>query len=115
MQTPAGKECRFFYGDYFRGRNHEECRLLKDAGLAWQPYLCEKCPVPEITRANACEHMQFTPTLERPFLVGKPQVQVSTYCVKCECAVEEPRVGCGQCHPLLDIFEVGPDDPDPAD
>ena len=32
MKTPAGTECKYFYGDYYRGRNHEECRLL---GAAW--------------------------------------------------------------------------------
>ena len=37
MKTPAGKECKFFYGDYYRGRQHEECRLLKDHGLSWTP------------------------------------------------------------------------------
>ena len=31
MRTPAGKECQYFYGDYYRGRNQEECRLLSDA------------------------------------------------------------------------------------
>ena len=28
MRTPAGKECRYFYGNYHRGRGIEECRLL---------------------------------------------------------------------------------------
>ena len=29
MRTPAGKECRFYYQDYNRGRNVQECRLIK--------------------------------------------------------------------------------------
>ena len=115
MRTPAGKECSFFYGDYFRGRKNEECRLLKDADLSWSAYMCQQCPVPDIEQANSCENMRFTPRLERPLLVFKPQVKISTYCVKCECNVDEPRVGCGQCHPLLNVFVVGADDPDPAD
>ena len=28
MRTPAGFECKYFYGNYFRGRNEEECRLI---------------------------------------------------------------------------------------
>ena len=28
MRTPAGTECKFFYANYFRGRNQQECRLI---------------------------------------------------------------------------------------
>jgi hypothetical protein len=114
MQTPFGKECRYFYGDYYRGRSHEECRLLESAGLEWSAYLCQKCPIPDILMANACKHMQFHPKLVRPLIVMKRQVEISTYCSKSQNTVNEPRVGCGQCHPILDIFEVSPDDPDTA-
>ena len=114
MQTPAGKECRFFYGDYFRGREQEECRLLERNGLDWYPELCYACPVPDILLANSCEHMRFEPELKRPLFFMKAQVNVTTHCVKCTCAVDEPRIGCGQCHELPDIFIVAPDDPDTA-
>ena len=59
MRTPAGKDCTFFFGDYHRGRNEEECRLLKSNDLEWTPDLCSNCPLPEIQLANACEYMQF--------------------------------------------------------
>jgi hypothetical protein len=114
MRTPAGKECPYFYGDYHRGKDHEECRLLEPAGLSWRPELCFRCPIPEIRQANACEHMQFTPRLEKPLFFLKPRVQVSTYCTKCECTVAEPRIGCGQCHTLPEIFVLPDDDPDAA-
>ena len=41
MRTPAGTECQYFYGDYRRGRNHEECRLLDEAvpRQQWTPDL----------------------------------------------------------------------------
>jgi hypothetical protein len=104
MLTPAGKECPHFYGDYYRGRQKERCRLLEDAGLDWQPSLCEKCPVPDILRANACEHQTLHPRLEKPLFFMKPQVQVTATCSECQCTVEEPRIGCGQCHPLPEIF-----------
>jgi hypothetical protein len=114
MQTPAGKECRYFYGDYYRGREHEECRLLDAHNLDWYPELCETCPVPEIQLANSCENMRFQPSIRRPLFFLKGQVSLKTDCDKCECTVDEPRIGCGQCHALPDVFIVAPDDPDPT-
>ena len=104
MITPAGKECSYFYGDYFRGREQESCRLLESASLEWTPDLCEKCPVPDIQMANACEFQNLYPKLAKPVFFMKAQVEVSAYCTKCTCSVDEPRVGCGQCHPLPQIF-----------
>jgi hypothetical protein len=112
MRTPAGKECKYFYGDYHRGRHQEECRLLDAHKLEWSSRLCFNCPVPDILLANACQNMQFTPRLEKALFFLKPEVRISTYCSKCECDVNEPRVGCGQCHPLPDIFVVAPEDPE---
>lgn len=112
MRTPAGKECRYFYGDYYRGRNHEECRLLKDAGVSWQPRLCATCPVPGILQANACEHMVLTPKVQRPFLIMPAQVQINAYCRKTRRHVDQPQIGCGECHPLPPIFTGEPGDPD---
>lgn len=111
MQTPAGKECPYFFGDYHRGRNVERCRLLEDHNLDWQAQLCFNCEVPEILKANACEHQSLKPRIEKPLLIGKPRVRVDAYCSQCECAVDEPRVGCGECHPLPAVFVVGPDSP----
>jgi hypothetical protein len=115
MLTPAGKECRYFYGDYHRGREYEECRLLKKTTFKWHPYLCEKCPVPDIVQANACEYMQFHPRLTRQFLLMRPQIKINATCSKCDCEVKEPKVGCGECHPLLDAFVVGSDESDSTD
>jgi len=80
MRTPAGKECQYFYGDYYRGRQHEECRLLQtaDPPIIWRRELCTNCPVPDILRANACSHMILVPRLERPFPFIKQQVSVQT-------------------------------------
>ena len=112
MKTPAGKECEYFYGDYFRGRSFEECRLLKDHGLTWSPYLCQECPVPDIRLANSCENLNLTPSLKRPIFFMRPQVEISAFCSKTEQTVEEPRVGCGQCHPEIKEFVILPDEPD---
>jgi protein-arginine kinase activator protein McsA len=115
MKTPAGKDCDYFYGDYFRGRTSEECRLLKDHRIPWSPYLCQECPVPEILQANSCQHQKLTPSLKRPIFFMRPQVQVSAFCNKTEQIVEEPRVGCGQCHPSIKEFVIFPDETDTPD
>jgi hypothetical protein len=107
MRTPFGSECLYFYGDYARGRNREECRLLQGAGLEWDASLCKTCPVPAIKRANACEFIRLRPRITRPLTqLFRRQVDVSAYCEKSSQAVSEPHVGCGQCHPLPPVFQV---------
>jgi hypothetical protein len=107
MKTPAGSECSFFYGDYHRGREIEECRLLKNSTppQRWEPRLCFTCPVPGIQRANACEHMQLSAEVVRPFFVLPRKVKISAYCTKSNRAVSEPHIGCGECHDLPEIFK----------
>jgi hypothetical protein len=106
MRTPAGKECSYFYGDYYRGRQQEECRLLAAASppLPWRPDLCQTCPVPDIQLANACPFMQLIPRLERSLPLFKQQVKVNTFCTKTERSGFDPHVGCGQCHELPPEF-----------
>jgi hypothetical protein len=107
MKTPAGKECPHFYGDYYRGRNVEECRLLKAQGENWTRDLCATCPVPEITRANSCQHMKLRVNITRPLTaLLQRRVQVAAYCEKTERAVGEPQIGCGECHTLPFKFEI---------
>lgn len=107
MRTPAGQDCPYFYGDYYRGREKEECRLLGAASppLPWKPALCESCPVPGIARANACEFMQLRPKLVRPFPFTKQQVNVKPYCLKSQRQGFDPHTGCGECHALPSIFQ----------
>lgn len=107
MKTPAGKECKYFYGNYFRGRSAEECRLLQASGQRWSADLCKTCPVPSILQANACEFLQLKGTVTRPissFL--QRRVQVTAFCEKVNRAVAEPHIGCGECHPLPPVFKV---------
>lgn len=85
----------------------EECRLLKASGQAWTRDLCKFCPVPEISRANACEYMRLTAKVVRPFSAAfMRRVQVSAYCEKVKKNVSEPQIGCGECHALPFKFEV---------
>ncbi|OQY29187.1 MAG: hypothetical protein B6I38_08480 [Anaerolineaceae bacterium 4572_5.1] len=109
MRTPAGIECPHFYGDYYRGRAREECRLLQssDPPQDWKAELCKTCPVPSILRANSCENMRLNARVTRSFFdVFQRRVQVSAYCEKTSRVVEKPEIGCGECHPLPPIFEV---------
>lgn len=102
MRTPAGIECKYFYGDYYRGKHHEECRLLLNASQSWEPGLCKTCPVPSISRANACQYLNLRPTISRSIIfLFKPRVQLSVFCEKTKRIVNEPHIGCGECHPIL--------------
>ena len=44
MRTPAGSDCPFYFEDYFRGRQLQECRLLARTPGAgrWAPDLCKQ-------------------------------------------------------------------------
>jgi hypothetical protein len=109
MRTPVGIECKYFYGDYFRGRSIEECSLLKASGHRWTPDLCRTCPAPGIARANACEFLQLSATVGRPLEAAfMRRVQLRAYCDKTRKNVKEPQIGCGECHPLPPIFDVKP-------
>lgn len=106
MRTPAGSECKFFYGNYFRGRKQEECRLIGNAAPPnhWSPDLCAKCPVPGILQANACEYMELNAHARRILLGLIKRVEVTAFCTKSQSPVAEPHIGCGQCHPIPSVF-----------
>lgn len=101
MITPAGTECRFYYEDYNRGREVQECRLIAQhpRSAPWRPGLCHTCPVPAILRANACPNMVLEGWVSRRWLLIR-QVKVRAYCTLARQEVEDPFVGCGQCHEL---------------
>ena len=105
MRTPAGTECPYFYGDYYRGRSQEECRLLAAATPPehWTPDLCRTCPVPAIARANTCPHLILSASIKKTFIGLRRQVKIEAYCTKSHKAVTEPQIGCGECHYLSNI------------
>ncbi len=106
MRTKFGFDCPYFFGDYYRGRNQEECRLLKGASAGrWTPDLCKTCPVPGIVRANSCPNIVLSAEIGRGLLGLKRQVKVEAYCTKSNSTVAEPEVGCGECHPLPFLFD----------
>ena len=100
MITPAGAECRYYYADYFRGREQQECRLLAQNPRSepWQPRVCADCPVPGILRANACPNLVLEGRVERRLLGLTRRVTVAAVCAKHLIEVAEPHVGCGRCH-----------------
>jgi hypothetical protein len=109
MITPAGTECRYYYADYFRGRERQECRLIAQNSQSepWRPELCRGCPVPGITRANACQNLVLEGRVKRSFLGLSRRVEVDAVCSKHLVEVAEPHVGCGHCHeerPGADLF-----------
>ncbi len=107
MKTPAGHECPYFYSDYHRGRNTEECRALKAARQKWTPDLCKTCAVPAITRANACQSLKLRATVVRPWrALLQRRVQIAAHCEKSQRDVPEPQIGCGECHAMPFSFEI---------
>jgi hypothetical protein len=106
MRTPAGFECSYFFGDYYRGKNREECRLIGNVPPPhhWTKDLCKDCPVPGIQRANSCPEMVLSATVSRGFLGLQKQVKVNAFCQKSQSSVADPHIGCGQCHDLPEVF-----------
>ncbi len=99
MRTPAGKDCPYYYEDYYRGRSTQECHLLARRGdsLPWGPRTCAICPLPAIVQANHCPHMALKARLVRRWL--RRQVVVTATCTRYQVEVKNPYVGCGHCHP----------------
>jgi hypothetical protein len=106
MRTPAGFECSYFFGDYFRGKNREECRLIGNAPPPnhWSRDLCKTCPVPGIQRANSCPDMNLTGHVQRNFFGLQKKVEIKGFCQKTNRVVADPHIGCGECHDLPEIF-----------
>jgi len=107
MKTPFGFDCEYFYADYFRGRNVEECRLVghQPPPNNWTVSVCKDCIVPGILRANACKNMVLTGRIRKGFLGLRRRMEVEAFCTKVNKPVQEPQIGCGECHPLPDIFK----------
>jgi hypothetical protein len=104
MKTPYGKECKYYYADYFRGKSTEECRLIQvnPASESWKPALCSSCPVPDILMANACPNLAVRGYVAKSALGLLRKVKVETACREYRVQVSRPKIGCGHCHEVLD-------------
>lgn len=100
MRTPAGQECRFYYENFHRGRDIQECRLIQanPNSPEWRPRDCSNCPVPEILRANNDPNLVMEGTVKRGFLgLGGRKVEITAYCSKHLVDVPNPHAGCPIC------------------
>jgi hypothetical protein len=108
MRTPAGTECSYFYANYFRGRNQQECRLAaaNPASERWTPGLCQGCPVPRIQATNACRHLLLDGRVVKTWGGFGRKMDVNATCSKTLAEGFNPQVGCGHCHENLDKILV---------
>lgn len=99
MITPAGKECRFYYQDYHRGSEEQECRLIQanPRSSAWRPRDCFNCPVPDILKANGSPDLVLEGTISSGILGFNRRVEVKAFCSRHSIDVPNPHIGCSEC------------------
>ncbi len=100
MRTPAGKECPHYYQDFHRGHSTQKCRLVKEnqESLQWQPSDCFRCSIPDILSANASPVLRLDLTISPIFFGIGRRLEITAYCDKHEVTIDDPYVGCSQCH-----------------
>jgi hypothetical protein len=103
MITPDGRECKHYFEDFHRGRSRQECRLIaaNPESKPWRPRDCERCPVPDILRANASEDLVLRARIHNGFLglgVFGVHVEVEAFCDKHDIPIDDPFVGCTRCN-----------------
>lgn len=98
MRTPAGQECKYYYEDFNRGREIQECRLIQAnrQSLPWTPDLCAKCPVPAILRANGSPDLHLEATVSKRFGFFR-QLKVEAFCLRHRSRIKDPMRGCEEC------------------
>lgn len=98
MLLPDGRDCKYFYADYYRGRNFVECRALKnqDEKQEWNVSFCEACPFPNYLRNNSCQNIVYSISIGKSFF--RKRMKISAWCQKVHEPVADPNVGCGHCH-----------------
>jgi hypothetical protein len=105
MRTRFGRECTYYYEDFRRGRELQECRLLGKAA-GWKPALCRNCPVPGILNANACPEMVLRGSITQGILGFGRRVKITTWCRRSNRADFDPHIGCGECHKVLQEIQT---------
>jgi hypothetical protein len=117
VKTPAGKECRYYYEDFHRGRNVQECRLVNENpdSQPWHPSDCAKCPIPDILLANADPDMKLTLTIRAGFLGFFRRLEVTASSIKDGSIIDDPYVGRIKDSPALDLFRKALEESDDHD
>ncbi|MGB8649009.1 MAG: hypothetical protein WCF84_27480 [Anaerolineae bacterium] len=105
MKTPYGKECKYYYSDYFRGHESQNCRLLEKNPNSdpWSASLCQTCPAPEILAANASPNLRLRGSVGKGFLGLTKKVQVEAFCVEHGIEIKDAKGGCPQCQSVKAI------------
>ncbi len=96
MSNPVN--CRYFYGDYFRGREIETCRLIernRENRRPWRRSLCDSCPVPAILAETTCKHLALEASVERRLGLFD-RVSVYAVCTEHAAELKDPK-RCPQC------------------
>lgn len=101
MRTPAGTDCRFYYEDFHRGRQTQECRLIERTrrsadSLAWTPDLCGKCIVPAVERANGSKDLRLRLSVRKRFGLFK-SLELVARCAAHDRIIDDPMRGCALC------------------
>ncbi len=99
MKTPYGKDCKYYYADYYRGKNTQECRLIQanPSSAPWKPALCQSCPVPDILMANGSPNLVLRGRVGSSMLGLMQKVEVTAYCLEHHVEVPNPKKGCDLC------------------
>jgi hypothetical protein len=98
MILPDGRDCKFFYANYYRGRNFEECRALtsQEDKREWKIAFCDACPLPDYLRNNSCENIVYSVFVAKSLF--KKKIKVKAWCQLVHEPVDDPNIGCGHCH-----------------
>ena len=99
MINPDGKECRFYYQDFHRGRDEQECRLAKanPKSAEWAVKICTGCPVPDILASNSDPNLVLEGTISKGFVGFGRKMEVKAFCSKHLIDLPNPQTGCPQC------------------
>ncbi len=113
MRTPAGKECRHYFQDFHRGRNIQQCRLIR-ANLEsqpWKPGDCGRCQVPDILNANASPDLRLELGVRSTLLGVRRVLELRAWCRDEEITVEAAYTGCvsEEVDRKLDVFRAALD------
>ena len=97
MKHPKPVNCRYYYTDYHRGRDHEECRLIKrnPNSRPWRRSLCDTCPVPDILLHSNCPQIALEATVVKK-LGFLERVEVYAVCTRHMLELKNPKF-CPRC------------------
>jgi len=111
MRTPAGTGCTYYYEDFHRGREIQECRArISGSSRPWTVSDCESCSVPTILASNGDQALQLTLTFRTGLLGRRKPPHVEAWCSRHAVQVPDPSHGCPECDKVARrLLEGDPD------